>query len=160
MPPRRLTTHRRGLRRPTSSDRLAGGSRHACRITGFSSWHCLDDSVPIRVGLTGIAVGGRDIWSCDGKARDHRRRRVSVGNGGAPRRRQVDAGVGGRGMESKDGFIRYCRRGRDPRVVAGGGRHTSFLVGRDMRGREGEGGVREASGARFFVSGFDWRRQQ
>ena len=67
-------------------------------------------------------------------------------------------GVGGRGPESEDGFRRYCRRGRDPRAVAGGGRRTSFLGGRDRQGREGGG--REARGARFFVIGFDWRRRR
>jgi hypothetical protein len=110
------------------------------------------------VGLAGIAVGGRGVRLRDGKARDHCRCRVSVGNGGAPRRRRVDAGVGGRGPESMDCFCRYCRRGCDPCAVAGEGRHTSFLVGRDRRGREG--GVRVARGARFFVIGFDWRRRQ
>ncbi len=49
------------------------------------------------VGLAGIAVSGRGIRSRDGKARDHRRRRISVGNGGAPRRQRVDMGVWGGG---------------------------------------------------------------
>ena len=40
-------------------------------------------SVHVRVGLAWIAVGGRSIRSCNGKARDHCSRRVSVGDGGA-----------------------------------------------------------------------------
>ena len=53
------------------------------------------------MGLAGIAVGGRSARSRDGKAQDHHRRRVSIGDGGALRRRRVDAGVRGRGQSPR-----------------------------------------------------------
>jgi len=89
----------------------------------------LKDSVSVHKGLAGIAFGGRGVRSRDGKAWDHRHRRVSVSDGSAPRQRQVNVGVGGRGLESGDCFCQYCCCGRDPRAVAEGGRRTSFIGG-------------------------------
>ena len=69
----------------------------ACvRLQGFHLGNALDDddSVPILEGLGGIAVGCCGILSRDGKARDHRSHRIKISDGGTPRRRRVDAGVG------------------------------------------------------------------
>jgi len=85
----------------------------------------------------------------DGKAGDHRRCRVGVGDGGAPRLR---------GVESEDSIRRNCHRGCNPHTVAEEGCRASFLGGQDRRGHEG--GIREAHGARFFLIGFNWRRRQ
>ena len=83
-------------------------------------------------GLLGLPLAVAVFGFCDGKAGAgcHRCRRVGIGDGGAPRRRRVDAGVGGRGVESKDGVHWDCHRGRDPHtVVVGEGCHMSFLGG-------------------------------
>jgi hypothetical protein len=56
------------------------------------------------VGIAGIAIGGHGVHSRDGKARDHCRHRVSVGDGRAPGWRRVDAGVGGGGRSPRTAF--------------------------------------------------------
>jgi hypothetical protein len=62
-------------------------------LQGFHLGIALSDSVRVRKGLSGIAVGGRGVQSRNSEAWDCRCRRVGVdvGNGGAPRRWLFDA---------------------------------------------------------------------
>ena len=100
-------------------------------LRGFYLGIALDDSVCVREGLAGITVGSHGVRSRDEKARDHRRRRVSVcvDGGGAPRRRRVDAGVGG-GLSLRMASTSARIVVADAiRAVAGGGCQASFLGG-------------------------------
>ena len=114
----------------------------------------------VHVGIAGIVISGHGIWSRDGKARDHHRRRVSVGNDGAPGWRQVDVGVGGGGRSLRtpsanivvvDAILARWREEDAARLFLG------VETGGVARGGSKR---QEAHGSCFFVIGFDWRRRQ
>ena len=112
---------------------------------GFHLGIALSDSVHVRKGLSGIAVGGRGIQSRNSEAWDCRRRRVGVdvGDGRAPRRWLFDA------WERGDGAgVRGRRPPSLPRSLCGvGGRRTPLVFARRSSGPAGSarrrGGVRE-----------------
>jgi hypothetical protein len=109
---------RRDVQTPPIDRQANRGMRVGLR--GFHLGIALDDSVCVCEGLAGIAVGGRGVRSRDGKARDHPRCRVGVGNGGAPRRRRVNAPrTASAGIVVADAI----------RAVVGKRRHASFLGG-------------------------------
>ena len=111
-------TSRSASSRSEASDLLLSIGRQikavGVRLRGFHLDIALNDSVCVREWLAGIAFGGRGIRSRNGEAQDHRHCRR------APRRRRVDAGVGGMGPKSKVGVRRDCRRERNPCVVEEG----------------------------------------